>query len=71
MTDRKVTVNVADLRAVLTAPGTEIKEPEVRLRAALDALGTDPCGHPSVDDEWHPIHCGDEHMPPSTPWADS
>jgi len=46
VTDRKVEVNEADLRRVLDNTHTpEIKQ---RLRAALDALGPEPCGHPSA-----------------------
>jgi len=47
MTDRMVTVPEADLRSVLSADIHSIKTAQ-RLRAALDALGPEPCGHPSA-----------------------
>jgi len=46
--DRKVTVNEADLRAVLLGVIGRDKV-RGRLNAALDALGPEPCGHGSVD----------------------
>ncbi len=46
MTDRQVTVNEADLRRVL-ASGAIGGPAFDALRAALEALGPEPCGHPS------------------------
>jgi len=46
--DRKVTVNEADLRAVLLGVIGRDKV-RGRLNAALDALGPEPCDHPSVE----------------------
>ncbi len=48
MTDRKVTVNEADLRAVLgEVETTRVQGQARRILDALDALGPEPCGHPS------------------------
>ncbi len=50
MSDRKVAVNEDDLRRMLNDSGVlDAVEARGRLRAALDALGPEPCGHPS---EW-------------------
>lgn len=46
MSDRKVTVNENDLRVVLHYVPT-LLEMSDRFRAVLDALGPEPCGHPS------------------------
>lgn len=108
-----VSVPEADLRAVLAIlRGGQWHAEANRLWAALDALGPEPCGHPSkwtdadadVDgyiypplfrcvapkghhapsynefdqccdrcnqDDDHPIHCGDVHVPPVDVWAES
>lgn len=56
MTDRKVSVNENDLRAALGwVPLADFDHAASRLRAALDALAPEPCGHPSqriVADKW-------------------